>query len=433
MVSRFVRKWNNTGVKILVDKSIYAKRRLMLLGTKTQFKFLDAETKIDENKFLQQSVTIPFRADVRKPTRIIIIGGSRIGKSTLVSNILDDLQNDFNVPTITLRPKGYDDLFHNKKGKGKFLAPEESGRSLNNRLFMPYYSQDEAFSDIQMHLEKFAFELFDFNPDKEPGFMEDSVADQAKQTYTYISILFDKFPHLRNAKATEFFEFIEKHCVTNLKHESSSKIYIPFSVYQSLIQRLNGAIARKFFYDRCTKLNSEMIIGDWNKGLSHSFSFFAASNDPRVQSYSAKILQIYQIAKQKDNLIRRKTGGVPRPIWLVVDDAREVINASMKDDTHRAKREIERCVYMFGEDGWNVIMIFHNASEVPKGLLKESDFIICSKLDKEDAKYLPNEYLQSAAQKLFVKPHYYYNEWAVYSKDGVVRRFFAIDSRVGLR
>jgi hypothetical protein len=144
-------------------------------------------------------------------------------------------------------------------------------------------------------------------------------------------------------------------------------------------------------------------------------------------------LRIAQEAKQKDNLRRYKRGKKGRPLWLFVDDARAIISQDMDEYRDRGKAEVEQCIYMYGEDGWNTVLVYHNAREIPKGIIKESDFIICSRLDKEDANYLPDDAYRRIVTSLYVKPYHYYNEWACRSKDGKIRKFFAIDSPIGLR
>jgi hypothetical protein len=428
-------QWNRIRIIKAEEESIFARKHMILLGVKQRPSSLSRDIWLDDSKFIKKAVSIPFRADIRKPLRIILIGGSRIGKTTLVSCILDDLQNDFNVNTLSIYPKGLDAYYHNMKGKGRFLCPGETNRTLKSKLFVPEYQIQAIPSDIKRSINRFAFELYNFDPNSEPGFMEYNPKDFSIGLYSNLSIMYHKFKETRGIGADKMLNALDKYTYQNRRGgwDSSRKIYVSVATYEALRQRLQAAISSKFFFESKLKINKDVFLNDWDAGFSHSFIFRADSNDPRVQPYTAKILEIAQKAKQKHNELRRRKGKSERPLFLVVDDAREIVASYMDFERYRARREVERCVYMFGEDGWNVLLVYHNAKDVPEGLLKEADYIISSRLDKSDAEYLPGDNFKQYVQNLFVKPYYFYNEWAVRSKDGSVRTFYAIDSRVGLK
>jgi hypothetical protein len=435
-----IKSWNQTKIVRKREVSIFAKKRHMLLGTKLKHTKMPADAWIDEEKFIKQSVSIPFKNDVRKPQKIILIGGPRIGKSTLLSCMIDDLQNDFNVPTLTIYPKGKDAKFHNLKGKGKILCPGEHSRSLKNRLLMPQYKEDDVPSTDQQGMEKFAFRLDDFNPNSEPGFMEENRADYEKAgkgVYVYLSILYNTYPELRGVSAKKLLDDLDQYVYTKKKgkdyQDYSDKLYIPNATYEALRTRLMGCISKKFLYDSELRVDEEMFIRDWNNGKSHAVIYFSNLSDPRTQSYSAKVIQTVQKAKRRDNIARKKKGLPERSIWLIVDDAKAIIDRSMDPDKYRAREVIDECLYMYGEDGWNILLVYHSIDQVPRDYLDQADFIICSRLGRFDLKKLTNERLEMFARNLKVKGGTFYNEWAVGTKDGEARTFFAIDSRVGLR
>jgi hypothetical protein len=424
--------WNETKIVKEQFANIFAKKQRMLLGTKKLHSTMPKLCWIEDNKFLEQAVSILFRKDTRKPLKIIVIGPSRIGKTTLVSCIVDDLQNDYHVPVISIYPKGIDAVYHNQMGKGKLLCPGEVNRKLNNILLMPYYKEEDIPEEYQKHLQKFAFELYDFNPNTNPGFMEDDPKEYSKSAYKALAIMEDEVPKLKKYTAAQMLRYVDENTIRKVI-PGSDKMYIAFPTYQSLRDKLTGCIANKFFFESKIKINEKMFIKSWNEGLSHAFMFFADPNDPRVQAYTAKIMQVAQRAKRRDNIYRRSKGMKERPAWIVVDDAREIVAEWMDFQRYRARREIENSIYLFGEDGWNILLVYHNVDDIPKGLLKEADYIICSKLDREGAKNLPDEEFRQTVQKLYVRSYNFYNEWACRSKDGTIRRFYAIDSPVGLK
>ena len=408
----------------------------MLLGTKIPHHKIASSIWKDEELFMKQSVSIPFRSDVRKPVLILIIGGSRIGKTTLKSCLIDDLQNDYGVSTLSIYPKGVDAKYHNKPGFGKYLSPGDYNRTLRNRLFMPMYMDEEMPKEIKQGLDKFAFELYDFSPSSEPGFLEDNPGEYSRGVYSNMSIIRHNNEHTADNTAKQMYKWIEDNTATSTKgNKYNNRMYIPMATHEAMKNRLISGIANKFFYEDCTKISEKMFINDWGKKRNHAFMFFTDPGDPRVQAYVAKTIKIAQRAKRTDNSYRRSKGWEEKPIWIVVDDASEVIAEYMGNkERYRAKIEIMRLIDKFGEEGWNVMLTYHKAEDVPEGLIDRADFIITSKMNKRSAaKISTDQYYIDTVSRLFIKEFYYYNEWAVRMKSGQVRTFYAIDSPVGLK
>jgi len=226
--------WNSINVKEVKEKPYFAKRGLILLGTKSFPTKINKDVWEDPNKFITNAVSMPFTKRVAQ--KIIVIAPTRYGKTTLINRIINDLTNNFDCRVACINPKGKDGYYATQKGKGRYLGPGETNTFINYALYKPLFAYDSQ-SLLQRRYQTISYDISDFDPMKDAGFLEfDEEAKFNSNLYTTMGRLYDTFPYLKGMTIESMIKFLNKE--SDGRSYIKNKFYINSITRSTLINRL---------------------------------------------------------------------------------------------------------------------------------------------------------------------------------------------------